>query len=287
MIGKQCRRWASRLGVLIAVCSTTSAAQSPALIGLDHVPVAVRDLEGAMVTYRAPGFALKSGRVHANGIRNAHVKFPDGAGVELLTAREAVDALSAHYAGHIRVGDGPAFISFHARDTGRLHTALRDGGYEVRTHGDITELALPEFAFLFLVRDNRSSTDRPEHFAHANGAFALRAFWVATAHGHALGRLLVQLGGQQQRRRVFAPLPVDAIVVSLNGGEVLILPESHQLVAGRPVIGASFRVPDLPLVRRTLTASGVVPWTGARATDRVVVVPGDAHGLWIEFRSDS
>ncbi len=50
----------------------------PAIMGLNHIPIAVADLDGAAAQYRQLGFALKPGRPHANGIRNEHAKFPDG-----------------------------------------------------------------------------------------------------------------------------------------------------------------------------------------------------------------
>jgi hypothetical protein len=215
------------------------------------------------------------------------VKFPDGAGIELVTAPKAVDALTAHYVDLLRTGEGPAFVSFHARDTRQLHAALSEGGYEFRQEGEITELRLPEFAYLFMVRDNRSPTDRPEHFAHPNGATALSAVWIATEHGDALARLLVQLGGRQRRRQVLAPDPVEATVVSLAEGEVFILPKRHQVLAGRPVIGASFSVPDLSEVRRRLIQAQIKSWEGAGTAERVVVEPKVAHGMWIEFRRGS
>ena len=105
------------LALFAVVLSLPAAAQEPVRIGLDHIPVAVRDLEAASATYRALGVYLKPGRPHANGIRNAHVKFPDGAGIELLTVPAAVDPLSTKYADMIRAGEGPAFLAFHARDT--------------------------------------------------------------------------------------------------------------------------------------------------------------------------
>jgi len=270
--------------VSLSLLSLPAAAQRPAIVGLDHIPVAVRDLERATSTYRALGFAVKPGRFHANGIRNAHVKFPDGAGIELLTAPKAVDALSAHYVDLLRAGEGPAFFAFHARDTRRLHAALRDGGFDFRQDGERTHLLALEYAFLFVVRDNRSPTDRSEHFTHANGATALRAVWVATEDGDALARLLVQLGGREQRRQVFAPDSVTATAVAFDAGEVLILPASHQVLSGRPVIGASFRVRDLAKVTLALAQAHVVPWAGADRAERIIVEPCDAHGLCLEFR---
>ena len=269
--------------LLVAVLTLPVTAQDGVRVGLDHIPVAVRDLEAASATYRALGFALKPGRPHANGIRNAHVKFPDGAGIELLTVPSAADPLSAKYVDMIRAGEGPAFLSFHARDTGALHGALRAGGYPFRDAGGLTDLRSPEFGFLFWIQDNRSPTDRPEHFAHPNGATALGAVWIATADGDALARLLVALGGRQERREVLAPDSVEATVITLAEGDVIILPARHQLLPGRPIIGASFRVTDLTTVRRALAAGRLSPRTGAGPAERLVVEPSKAHGLWLEF----
>ena len=66
-----------------------------ATIGIDHIPLAVNDLASATETYRRLGFAIKPGRFHADGIRNNHVKFEDGAGIELITASAPTDALTA------------------------------------------------------------------------------------------------------------------------------------------------------------------------------------------------
>jgi catechol 2,3-dioxygenase-like lactoylglutathione lyase family enzyme len=269
---------------LLALAYLPASPAATARIGLDHIPVAVRDLEAAAATYRALGFALKPGRPHGNGIRNAHVKFPDGAGIELLTVPAAVDPLSAKYAAMIRAGDGPGFVSFHARDTGALHGALREGGYAFHEAGGLTDLADGRLDFLFWIRDNRSPTDRPEHFAHANGATAMAAVWIATGEGEALARLLTRLGGRRERRRVPAPEPVDATVVTLASGEVVILPARHQLLRGRPVIGASFRVDDLARTRQALDRAQVPSWKGPDGERRVVVEPSRAHGLWLEFR---
>jgi catechol 2,3-dioxygenase-like lactoylglutathione lyase family enzyme len=274
-------------GTLTHTLPLPVAAQGPVTIGLDHIPVAVRDLERASATYRALGFVMKTGRDHANGIRNAHLKFPDGSGIELLTAPNAVDALSAHYVDELRAGEGPVFLSFHARDTERLHAALREGGYEFRQDGQITDLRTSGLAYVFVVRDNRSPTDRAEHFAHPNGAAALSAVWVATENGDALARFLVHLGGRQQRRQVLAPGPVKATVIILAEGEVFILPKSHQVLAGRPVIGASFRVSDLTRLQQMLDEGQIKPWAGTGAGERVVIEPSVAHGLWLEFRPGS
>jgi len=270
--------------LLFALLNDLLGQRSP-VVGLDHIPVAVSDLEQASATYRALGFAIKPGRDHANGIRNAHVKFRDGSGIELITVDSAVDELTMQYVEFLAHGEGPAFLALHARETNRLIAALRVGGYEFRRDGDVIDLRQPELAYLFFVRDNRSPTDRPEHFAHRNGATALRAVWIATESGAELERLLVHLGGSSARRTVLAPDSVVATVVTVDQGEVVILPVSHQVAAGRPIIGASFRVSDVELVTRQLSAAGTAVRFEKGAAHRIVVPPCATHGIWLEFRS--
>ena len=77
---------------LVSSLTAVLTPQAPESVpGPDHIPVVVRDLERAAATYRPLGFSLKPGRPHANGIRNVHVRFPDGSGVELLTVPEGVE----------------------------------------------------------------------------------------------------------------------------------------------------------------------------------------------------
>jgi len=124
-------------------------AAGPAVAGLDHVPIAVRDLPAAAADYRRLGFVLKPGRPHENGIENVHAKFPDGTEIELITAPAARDALTSRYRRHLESGDGPAFLALHAP-------------------GGVEGIQAPDY--VFFARLNHSPTDRPEHFAHPNTA---------------------------------------------------------------------------------------------------------------------
>ena len=108
-------RRAGCLSVLLLLAPLAGLAeQRGPVVGLDHIPVAVRDLERASADFRALVFAIKPGRDHANGIRTAHVKFRDGSGIELITAGAAVDELTTRYVDLLAHGEGPAFVALHA-----------------------------------------------------------------------------------------------------------------------------------------------------------------------------
>lgn len=261
------------LGVFVGACSLLlhtagRARQSPAVTGLDHVPIAVRDLEAAAETYRRLGFALKPGRPHDNGIRNQHVKFPDGTELELITAPEARDPLTTTYRTHLEAGDGPAFLALYAPDASRVPR----------------DLDAP-LGYLFFGPRNASPTDLPEHFAHANSAETLAAVWLADNDLEPERTLFAKLGGTVARRAVHVPDRVGADVARFGDGEVVLLPGARQRVAGRRIVGVTVRVRSLSTASELLKSRGI-PTTasGEPASKSLFLAPETAHGLWIELR---
>src|SRR5438046_8977547 len=101
----------ARAAFLSALFWTDAALAQPQTLlqGIDHTPVVVADLEKAQADFRKLGFAIKPGRFHAGGILNAHVKFPDGTEIELITAPKAVDALTREYRARLEKGEGPVY----------------------------------------------------------------------------------------------------------------------------------------------------------------------------------
>ncbi len=263
----------------------TSAA--PAILGLDHIPLAVNDLEAAAKRFRQLGFTLKPGRPHANGIRNQHIKFADGTEIELITAPAARDELTTRYVNHLKGGDGPAFVSFFAPDMDRAATRLdawrkpyrREGGLLTFLEGDLLR-------YIFLGPRNASPPDRPAYFSHANSAEGLTGVWIAAPDAGPEGALLGSLGVAVASRIVYAPNPVRARVADLPEGEIVFLPGERQLVRGRRVIGATLRTRDLEAVRRVLHRAHLDAPKPVRtgAGRSLFLPPVVAHGMWLEFR---
>jgi hypothetical protein len=142
---------------------------------------------------------------------------------------------------------------------------------------------------VFFVQDNRSPTDRPEHFAHPNGSIALARVWWAPDDPLAMRRLLEALGGVAKTAVVSAPAPVEATVIRVENGEVVILPASHQVMRDRPIAGVTFRVRSVEATARYFAEAGVrVDATpDAQGARRVLVAPSEARGMYLEFREDA
>jgi catechol 2,3-dioxygenase-like lactoylglutathione lyase family enzyme len=233
--------------------------------GLDHIPIAVEDLESAAERYRALGFVLKPGRPHDNGIRNQHAKFIDGTELELITAPEARDALTSTYRKHLTAGDGPAFLAFHVPGFSEAD----------RKHAP---------SYLFFGGLNRSPTDMPEHFAHPNGAVALVGVWLADDDLARERKLLQAMGAIIERREARVPAATITDVARLFEDEVVLLPGRFQRVPGRRIVGATVAVRDIEAARRLLERTAGARPQGEAGSTSVFLPPETANGLWLEFR---
>jgi hypothetical protein len=254
----------AKLAVFAALANCVLAAQAPSraplAVGIDHVPVAVADLDSAAERYRSLGFTLKPGRPHANGITNVHAKFSDGTEIELITAPAGVDDLTRTYRAHLAQGDGPAFLAFRMSAPQRLAAEL-----------------IPRY--VFFGQGNQSPTDRPEHFQHANSADSLISVWLAAGDLSAERRLLDTLGATlRTAQTVEVPDRVTADVAVFPRGTVSLLPAARQLVKDRPIVGLTVRVRDLAVTQRIIGDRGI------RKSRSIFVAPDVALGYWLEFR---
>lgn len=276
-------RFLGNVLLVMASLGTTCAQSQGVIVGIDHVPLAVRDLEQASADFKRLGFSLKPGRQHTTGIRNHHIKFPDGSGIELITVAAGSDELSAAYRKHLKTGDGPAYVSFHVRDTAKLASALAEAKINFDQAAGLTTFKDPKLGFVFITSDNRSTTDRPEHFAHPNGALAMREVWIACEDSRPLRSLLIALGAASRSVTVRAPEPTGGEVFELQNGRVVIIPGRNQILPGRPVIGVvmSVRPPANSPRKRTYQR-----YEFDSSTSGKLVTPNSAHGLWLEFRAE-
>src|SRR5262249_7544481 len=148
--------------LLTASGSLTSslAAQEAVVRGLDHIPVAVNDLERSRTDFEALGFALKPGRPHENGLRDAHVKVPHGPEIGLIPAPAATDALASEYYNWLKDGDGPAFLGLYAPSFSAVTNRLSRLGLALNRKGGIATFSDPvALRRLFFGSRQHSPTD--------------------------------------------------------------------------------------------------------------------------------
>ncbi|ATB41606.1 hypothetical protein CYFUS_007073 [Cystobacter fuscus] len=284
------RSWTLALACLIVFFGTSAVAAEA--LRLAHVPIAVRDLDTMASEFARLGFSIKGGRPHANGIENRHVKFPDGTELELITARTREDQLSGDYLDLLAQGEGPAFLALYVSALDPLARWLDTKGIRHETDDGLLSIVrgqpLDDWFFAPLgdgVGLNRSPTDKPEHYRHANGATSLSAVWMAADDFNAERALLRTLGARMDTQTIRAPKSMKAPVAKLQRGQIRFLPKHFQRVPGHRIVGVTLAVPDLAIVERIMRSSDIRNPEVAYSPDRrsLVLPPGEHRLLWIEF----
>ena len=274
-------RLASALPLATLTFFTTAAAhpQGPLVTGLDHIPVVVRDLDRAQADFRAMGFSIKPGRFHADGIQNAHVKFPDGTEIELITATNDTDELTEEYLAKMKVGEGPVYFGLYAPDRDAVAMRLKDR--RIAAQEDNGMFIFPPTSplhSLFLGQRNKTPTDKPEYFAHRNSATRLSALWVRDNPGlrEALNDLGVPLTPMSPCRVLGITTGIRA---SFPEGDLYLVPFDIP-----NVVAARVEVRKLSDVEKVLKRNGVpAERDSGCGTEAIWVAPAHGHGIWIEF----
>lgn len=268
------------LGLLL---TSASADKGPRLLGIEHMPLGVADLDTAQRRFRALGFTLKPGRHHDNGIRNALAKFGDGTYLELITAPAAVDTLTAQYRRHLAGGDGPAFLSLYVSSTAGLQARLASLG--PRAEGGAVDFPEGPLQSYFFGTRERSPSDRPAYFIHANGAQSLDRVWLAPDNPGRVEQMLTLLGAEIRSGTACLVQCAPARIAKLRFGEIILLPKTAQRVAGRDIIGASISVASLARARLALRRGGIAigPGGAQQRGRRLLVPPTLANGMWLDF----
>jgi hypothetical protein len=248
------------------------------------VVVAVRDLDSAAATYERLGFAVKPGRPHDDGIRNAHVKFRSGTEIELLTVGAPTSERTRFYRARIDQGDGPAALALYPTDLAHAGDRLAQAGLGVDPRSrPLGFPALDPLRYVFFFQLNFSPTDRPEHFAHRNGADSVVAVWIASDSLGSEERLLKAFGSAPCGTRPIPPLEATARVYPLADGDALVVPW-RGATARHGVVGLTLHVADLDRAAAALKSSGAgAEMRGEKPSRRLFLAPSATHGLWLEL----
>lgn len=251
--------------IVLAGAGSRLGAQQPSL-AVDHVPIAVRQLRDAEREYAALGFTIKPGRPHANGLRNAFIKFADGTQLELITPeRGETDPATRDYSVFLARHEGGAYLSLRTDSLESAERSIRAAiptGPVSRT-GNAFVTATPSdsaLRWLFFIEYLTPVNDSDEILVHQNGALGIETVWLS-------GR------ARAGERIIRSHLRPGSVATVAGFGD------------GPPVAGVTLRVRDVSRVQQILAGGpGLVLPIRTDGRGRSIRVPAaSARGLWIEF----
>lgn len=270
--------------MLAGTASTALAQETPAAcvapdspLRLDHVPVAVGDLEALSRRLTDEfGFRIQDPVRRENGLATASIPFRDGTRLELRTTETAPrpDASDAgetrRYADLIADGGGGAYLALSGPEPKDVQDAA--GALEpelTATSGDERgRVAFPRGHPLhpvFFVSPDPGGVPPADPEPHPNGARGLEAVWVMVEDPERLTRFLLAFGARDCGPSRH-PEHLYGRAIGIRGGTVYVV--DARLWMADPE--------SAPVV--SLTVRG-----GPESVSDNIVL-GNAGGLWIELR---
>ena len=244
---------------------------------LDHVPIAVRDLQSAERQFRSLGFTIKPGRPHQNGIENASIKFADGSYIELITAHGSTDAVARDYQQFLKIGEGVSYVFLRDSD-GTFADHVRRTGGRRKEAGPFAFTELPgswSAPHLQLIQYLAPAVDPPEMYQHANGARRVVAVWMFDAEGP-LGK---ELGARSASVNdlAFDDRATRTVALAENT-RLLLTPRGPQDPPASPAAAILIEVDSLPRLKgfaglERAVSRGPALW----------LPPSTMHGVWLGF----
>ncbi len=233
--------------------------------GIDHMVIAVKDLQQAEAEYEKLGFAIVPGGRHPGGTENAIAGFESHGYLELLTVYDPNGSGARDFVAFLSSQEGAVAVGLDTSSADLTAAHLRRAGLEVRgpTAGTITydgvdetppvlwkgvEVVTPspylsDFVFFIeynreaqaaLVRKHPELERRTQPPQHGNGARAIKSFWLAVDDLELAARTYASAGFPVGPERSVPALEAKGREVEAGGGSILLLKSDapHGPVAG-------------------------------------------------------
>ena len=297
---------------------TNDTAQTASVLGtgrgIDHVGIAVRDLEGAVRAYRdVLGFTVIPGGSFPGGIRNSAVRFGSNY-LELITvdpSQSARNKDASDLASFLEKSEGAYFLGLHVSSAKQTADFLRARGFDVtEPEGSSTtpegskevqsnlwqtvgfrKPVVPADAIFFIQYADRPPKRPPQE--HTNTASGIRSVWMAVKDIPAATKAYESVGLRAGPKLQMPQMGATGRVIAAGQGVIVLLQAadtngtlaSYLLRCGEGIIGFSIEVRDLKTARALLQATTKQEFTPYPVSDgeAILIAPNFTHGVWIEL----
>jgi len=170
--------------ILIAFLSSLNFIGLSQDIRIDHLITVVADLDSSVKAYEELGFTVKPGRLQANGLLNAHIKFSNNTSLELMSIKgEPTDELALEYAELLKHGEGGVYLALTGIKTAEMESKLGELTIQYNTlpGKNWDYITFPEsssLAHLFFIEYHIKTNDSKEVLAHNNSTNGIETVWI-------------------------------------------------------------------------------------------------------------
>ncbi len=164
-----------KIVLYIFFCLVPSLGKSQSL-RIDHVVAVYSDLTKAIARYESNGFKIKQGRLHSNGLINAHIKFKNNTALELMSlTKDASGPIPNAYRRFLSTQEGGTYLVLTGWPIKKLAIELKKQSINFSTTlGPNWNYLVFEkgsgLEHVFFIEYLKPIYDKLEYFQHKNAA---------------------------------------------------------------------------------------------------------------------
>ena len=245
---------------------------------IDHISIAVQELEGTILDFQQLGFTIKPGRLHKNSINNAHIKFADGSALELITASEPKDKLAAHYLHFLKNGDGAAYLALSMKNPALLAKILTDLNPILVKGSYYQWLTFPEespLSYIFFIKYTSPLNEEKAYFSHENSVSAIQSIMLTKPDFQAEKSLFRNMGFRISQSEANQ----NHQIVNL-GDHDIIMNEVPDAKNDRAIIGVTLQLEEMDSLTKILENSIEIP---SAPVGTISLTKEICHGIEVAF----
>ena len=157
-------------------------------VKIDHVISVVSELEEATKEFSSLGFTIKPGRLHKNGLLNAHIKFDNYTSFEFMTVKgNPNDEMAQEYASFLEKGGGGMYLSLSGLSIESVQTILTEANiqFAVSKQKLWSYISFPkqlELSHLFFIEYHFKQSDQERYYTHDNKLNSIQSVIIEGSH---------------------------------------------------------------------------------------------------------
>jgi hypothetical protein len=153
-------------------------------IRIDHVISVVSNLEQGIDSFSSKGFSVTKGKLHSNGLINAHIKFDNNSSLELMSIEgDATDLMAEEYKSLLKNGEGGVYLALSGLKHDSIESILTklNINYIVSKGKLWSYITFPkssDLAHVFFIDYHFDQTHSKDIFIHKNGLEKINSIFI-------------------------------------------------------------------------------------------------------------
>lgn len=197
------------------VSATKGQSPSPNFISIDHIPIAVKNLDNSRKAFSdLLHFKVKNGKEH-EGIKNYFIKFEDGTYLEFTTPIDSLQTIGKYYADFLKNRQGGTSLAIAVKSSDTLINYLNAQSimYNIDSNRIWKTIEPKGIELFFIDYADKQWRDSKINTTHLNTASSLKSAYILSADIDTDVKKYKLFGFSELRKGRFLNIPYRHLII--------------------------------------------------------------------------